>query len=74
VDVILGGLHGVPAAVWNQNIGSGNAAGVLNHIDAKPAASPAAVASVDVESLATKLAATLPPAVVAALAAQLAKL
>jgi hypothetical protein len=63
----------VPAAVWNQSVGSGNAAGVLNHIDQKPAAT-AAVASVDVDALATKLAATLPAAVVAQLATQLAKL
>jgi hypothetical protein len=41
----------VPAAVWNLNIGPGNAAGVLAHIDAKPAA-----AAVDVLALAAALA------------------
>jgi hypothetical protein len=46
----LARLDGVPAAVWNQNIGPGNAAGVLAHIDAKPAG------VVDVPALAAELA------------------
>jgi hypothetical protein len=76
-DANLGALgnavRAIPAAVWNQNIGAGNAAGVLNHVAAQPV-TPAAVAAVDVDALATKLAAVLPPAVVAQLATQLAKL
>jgi hypothetical protein len=70
---VFGASGAVPAAVWNQNIGAGNAAGVLNHVATQPAGT-AAVAAVDVDALATKLAATLPPAVIAQLATQLAKL
>jgi lysozyme len=66
-------FRNVPASVWNQNIGAGNAAGVLNHVASQPAGT-ASVAAVDVDALATKLAATLPPAVIAQLATQLAKL
>jgi hypothetical protein len=66
-------FRNVPAAVWNQSIGAGNAAGVLNHVATQPAGT-ATVAPVDVDALATKLAAVLPPAVVAQLATQLAKL
>jgi hypothetical protein len=73
ISHVAAAVAALPAAVWNQNIGAGNAAGVLTHVAAQPAGT-AAVASVDVDALATKLAATLPPAVVAQLAAQLAKL
>lgn len=72
-----GAAAGVPLAVLNQafKTPSGwqtNLAGILSQIDAKPA-STTATASVDVNALADKLAATLPPAVVAALAAKLAQ-
>lgn len=65
----------VPAAVLNQPFTtpagtSTNLAGILAQIDAKPSGA-AAVAAVDVDALAAKLVATLPPAVVSALAAKL---
>jgi hypothetical protein len=50
LDTISAQLRAVPAAVWNQNIGPGNAAGVLAHVDAKPAG------AVDVPALAAALA------------------
>lgn len=49
-------FRNVPAGVWNQNIGPGNAAGVLNNIDVKPAAAPAPV---DIDALAASIAAHL---------------
>jgi hypothetical protein len=75
---LISKIAGVPPAVLNQPFTTPtgtatNLAGILAQIDGKPAGT-AAVAAVDVDALATKLAAVLPPAVVAQLATQLAKL
>jgi hypothetical protein len=71
-------FHGIPANVLNQQFKlpggtTTNLAGILAQLDAKPVATVQA-APVDVDALATKLAAVLPPAVVSQLATQLAKL
>lgn len=46
---LVGQVNGVPAAVWNQNIGSGNAAGILTHIDQKPGGASVAAALSDTD-------------------------
>ena len=56
----------IPASVWNQSVGSGNAAGVLNHIDAKPAGGSGG-APFDVDAFIARIVATLPSATVAAI-------
>jgi GH25 family lysozyme M1 (1,4-beta-N-acetylmuramidase) len=58
-------LAGVPASVWNQNVGGGNAAGVLNHIDQKPAVASTAGtgAPFDSDAFIARLVATLPAAI-----------
>lgn len=68
-------IRNVPAAVLNQPFTtpagtSTNLAGILAQIDAKPALTTAP-AAVDVNALAAKLTAILPPALVSALAAKL---
>jgi hypothetical protein len=54
----LSQIKALPAAVWNQNIGPGNAAGVLAHVDAKPATvlDPAAVAAAIPANIAAQVA------------------
>jgi hypothetical protein len=72
-------FQNVPGTVWNATVSGGStAAGVLNHIDAKPAivsagpGAPAAPAAVDVDALVARLKAELPAATLAALAGKLA--
>jgi hypothetical protein len=63
IDIILARLEALqaalPAAVWGVRVGNGNAAGVLAHIDAKPAGAaldPAAVAAAIPANIAAQVA------------------
>ncbi len=57
-NTVFGRLVGLPAAVWGVRVGNGNAAGVLAHIDAKPATTldPAAVAAAIPANIAAQVA------------------
>jgi hypothetical protein len=63
-------FQNVPASVWNQNIGAGNAAGVLNHVASQPAGTATNAvtgAPFDTDAFIARIVATLPAATVAAI-------